>query len=189
MENFHPHLALAHRYWTELLQPGDNVIDATCGNGKDTLKLAQLLSCESHVVALDIQPLAIERTKKLLAGIEQLGHVHFFEQSHAVFPSMAYQVPIRLIVYNLGYLPGGEKSLTTRRESTLESFASARSLIEPGGMISITCYPGHEEGQHEQAALLDVARTLDPREWCIAFHSWPNRPLSPTLLIIQKLQR
>ncbi len=189
LSHFHPHLELAHRYWKELLQPGDHAIDATCGNGKDTLKLAQLLHSTSQLITLDIQSLALQRTQQFLREhlpIEQLSRIHFFQQSHVEFPSLAYTFPIKLIVYNLGYLPGGEKSITTQTMTTLMSLSAAQSLIARGGMISITCYPGHDEGKMEQEALLNTVKALNSNEWQVLFHNWPNRPCSPNLLLLSK---
>lgn len=184
---FHSPIDLAHHYWKQLLQPGDNVIDATCGNGKDTLILAEQLfslSDASTLIAIDIQQQAIERTRSLLKAFSK--NIHFFTQSHATFPELAYTFPIRLIVYNFGYLPHGDKALTTLTESTLASFEAALALIMPGGCISATCYPGHLEGKREESALLAFSQKLDPTQWCITWHTWPNRTLSPSLLLLQK---
>jgi hypothetical protein len=184
---FHSPIDLAHNYWKQLLQPGDNVIDATCGNGKDTLFLTELLftlSDVSTLIAIDIQQQAIEKTRSLLKACDK--NIHFYTQSHATFPEVAYTLPIRLIVYNFGYLPQGDKSLTTLTESSLASLKAALALVMPGGCISATCYPGHLEGSREETALLALTQTLDPTHWCITWHTWPNRTLSPSLLLIQK---
>ncbi len=42
-----------------------NFIDATCGNGFDTLFLCRTAGENGHVKAFDIQEQAIERTRKL----------------------------------------------------------------------------------------------------------------------------
>lgn len=177
---------LAHRYWRALLLPTDTAIDATCGNGKDTLRLAQLLT-EGRVVGMDVQEEALIKTRQLLEenlSVDQLAHVELLLQSHVVFPPLKN---VKLIVYNLGYLPGGDKKKTTQTESTLESFHNALALISPGGAISLTCYPGHEEGQREQAALLQEAKNLSSSQWNVCHHEWLNRPTSPSLLFIQKI--
>jgi hypothetical protein len=182
----------AHKYWKEILQPEDHAIDATCGNGQDTLALAQLLfplSSVSTLIGIDIQTQAVERTRCLLASHladTDMQRVFLYEQSHAAFPPKAYQMPIRLIVYNFGYLPRSDKSITTQEKSSIESFQAALSLIMPGGVISATCYPGHPEGGREQSALLNIARALKPNEWCVTFHTWPNRTLCPSLLLVHR---
>ncbi len=174
------HLSLAHSYWEKTIQSGDWAIDATCGNGHDTLKLSQI--CEG-VISLDIQEKALEITKERL---DQSANVHLFLQSHAELPPLATQVPVRLIVYNLGYLPGGNKKLTTRVSSTLQSLQWAQEILLPGGMISITCYPGHPEGQLEEKALIEMAAKLSPFAWDVCHHQWLNRNLAPSLLLLEK---
>ncbi|NGX59712.1 MAG: hypothetical protein KR126chlam3_00869 [Chlamydiae bacterium] len=177
---FHSHLDLAHQYWQKVAQKDSWAIDATCGNGYDTLFLAKICA---GVIAIDIQEKAIENTRSL---IQDLSHVHFFCQSHVDFPKSANEKPISLIVYNLGYLPGGDKELTTLSSSTLESLSSAMEIVLPGGLISLTCYPGHPEGAHEEKALLGVASGLDPKRWTICHHQWKNRQKAPSLLLLQK---
>ena len=176
------HLQQAHLTWNHWLQEGDWAIDATCGNGHDTLKLRELVGATGGVIALDIQEEAIESAIRRASA----PNVHFFCQSHTTFPSLSEQHPIRLIVYNLGYLPGGEKDKTTLRETTLASLKSALSLVSPGGLVSLTLYPGHPEGAAERTFLLDYVATLDPGEFIVSHTSWENRNAAPSLLIIQK---
>jgi hypothetical protein len=141
------------------------------------------------VIAIDIQQEAIGRTRKLLEEslpADILPRVHLYNQSHGDFPQMATQKPVKLIVYNLGYLPRGDKGLTTMTQTTLESVEKALSLLHPGGALSITCYPGHVEGAAEEKALLAMAATLSPAIWNVCYHSFPNRVQAPTLILIQK---
>lgn len=184
---FDSHLDLAQKYWENFLTLGDWAIDATCGNGHDTLLLSQLVGREGGVIGLDIQERAIEQTKILIKGqIENLNNTYLFCQSHELFPLLAGEKPIQLIVYNLGYLPHGDKEITTRLETTLISVRNACNLLPPGGMISLTCYPGHPEGFREEEALLDLSTSLCSQTWNICFHKWKNRKLSPSLFIFQK---
>lgn len=184
---FQSHLDLAHNYWERLLQPGDWAIDATCGGGNDTLFLAEIIKKkgEGRVIAIDIQEEAIKRTQELLPrGL--ITKVHLFNQSHISFPSLASEKPIKLIVYNLGYLPKGNKQLTTQTSSTLQSVQKALDLIPPGGAVSITCYPGHPEGAIEEKALINMLGSLPSSHWNICFHTFPNRRAAPSLIFIQK---
>lgn len=179
---FNSHLDLAHHYWERFLRPGDWAIDATCGNGHDTLKLAQTKEI-GGVIGIDIQPEALQSTQTLLG---ERSNVHLYCQSHADFPPLASLRPIRLIVYNLGYLPGGNKQMTTLTPTTLESVRKALQLVVPGGAVSIVCYPGHPEGLVEEKALLGEISGLSPQDWNVCYHTFPNRVLSPSLLFIQK---
>ena len=185
-KNKRPHLDLAHHYWERLLRPGDWAIDATCGNGNDTLKLARILQ-DGRVIGIDIQQEAIDKTEALLKSHEERGRVHLFCQSHAEFPSLAQVNPIKLIVYNLGYLPKGNKQITTLTSSTLQSVRNALELVLTGGEVCITCYPGHEEGRKEEQALLQEIAALPSPIWNVCYHTFPNRNSAPSLILIQKL--
>ena len=188
---FQSHLDLAHSYWKQLVSIGDIVIDATCGNGNDTLVLAKLaLSDHSgSLFAMDIQENAILTTQKLLQqhlNPNQYAKVAFLQGSHSSFPQEIPKESVTLITYNLGYLPGGNKKLTTKKESTLESLQNALLLLKPAGSISITCYPGHPEGKEEETSVLEFVSQLNPSQWSSCYHQWLNRKNSPSLLIIQK---
>lgn len=192
---FQSHLDLAHTYWKAIIKPGDIVIDATCGNGHDTLVLALLAiheEKEGTLIAIDNQPQALESAKKRLSSQlseNQMKHILFINQCHSTFPINLNKESVTLIAYNLGYLPGGNKALTTMSETTHESLKAALPLIRHGGAICITCYPGHEEGKREEDVVKEFARSLDPREWSCCYHSWINRQNAPSLLIIQKALR
>lgn len=189
---FKSHLDLAHQYWQRLVKRGDTVIDATCGNGHDTLFLAQLCLNENEggLYAIDISPKAIALTKK---NLEQhlsksiLERVILIEGCHSSFPTSLNPTSVKLITYNLGYLPGGgDKTQTTKVGTTLESLRQALQLLEPGGALSITCYPGHAEGEIEENHVIKFAASLDSAVWNCVHHVRLNRNKAPSLLLIQK---
>jgi SAM-dependent methyltransferase len=180
------HLLLAQKYWKNLLKPIDNVIDATCGNGKDSLFLKKLI-CKGKLFCLDIQKKAIENTHILLKKENvDFKNIFLIKKSHEDF-SYIPKIPIKLIVYNLGYLPKSDKTITTKTKTTLKSIKNALNLIEKDGGISITCYPGHLEGQKEENALIYFLSTLNSKNLNICYHKWINKKNSPTLIWIKKL--
>lgn len=188
---FQSHLDLAHHFWQQCVRIGDCVIDATCGNGHDTLRLCQfaLSTDKGKVYAIDIQSQAIESTRIFLddhLSPELMKRVEFQQRCHSSFPDAILPKSIKLIVYNLGYLPGGNKAYTTQLETTLKSLDQAQELLIPGGVISVTCYPGHAEGAKEQDALVAYASHLSPIDWSCCQHIWLNRKLAPSLYLIQK---
>jgi tRNA G37 N-methylase Trm5 len=188
---FHSHIDLAHKHWESMVRPGDTVVDATCGNGYDTLFLAKLaLTPETgSVYALDAQSAAIESCRELLRINLPEGlfkKIHFIEGCHSRFPKEILPGSTKLIAYNLGYLPGGDKTKTTRTETTLKSIQQAQIIIRAGGSISVTCYPGHPEGEKEEKAILEYASALDTKLWICCHHRWMNRNKAPSLLFIQK---
>lgn len=174
---FSPHLTLAKNYWKAHLNPSHLAIDATCGNGHDSLFLSEL--CQ--VICLDIQNEALAATENLLAKHQKKALLH--RLCHSQIDALPLPHPPHLIVYNLGYLPGGNKSLTTQTQTTLLSVKKSLELLAPEGALSLTCYPGHEEGLKEEGALLEWASSLPPI-WSVCYHKWLNRPRSPTLLWI-----
>ena len=175
---------LAHAYWETLVKPGDTVIDATCGNGKDALVLARLVGPKGRLIGLDIQEEALAKTRRLLEENE-VEHALLLRQSHALPPPGVNGV--KLVVYNLGYLPGGDKGLTTQTYTTLESVNNYFKFLLPGGALSIACYPGHPEGACEEQALLAWAAALPPDEWNVCLHRWVNRTAAPSLLFVRKI--
>lgn len=169
------------------LKPGDHVVDATCGNGYDSLALAKavLTQRDGFLTCMDVQQKALNATRSLLScHLDSLRfqNISFHLGSHSHFPN--FLLPPRLIVYNLGYLPGSDKSLTTNTEITLESLENALKILPPDGAVSMTCYPGHSEGLREENAILKFATHLDSSKYNVCHHKWLNRPLSPSLLLI-----
>jgi len=178
---FQSHLDFAHLLWSHFITPGDWAIDATCGNGHDSCALLRLKV--GGLICIDIQEVAIEKTKKNLTSQSSQTEIFYHCGCHSSFPLLSH--PIKLIAYNLGYLPGGNKKITTHFETTLQSIQNACSLLTPGGIISITCYPGHPQGLEEKRRLLDELSHLNPMEWNVSHHEWLKN-FCPSVLILQK---
>ena len=171
---------MAHRYWKELLRKGDLAVDMTVGNGHDTLVLAELLP-EGKVVGFDIQEAAIEATRKRVAGHS----VQLIHGSHTKLKDLTLPCSPRLIVYNLGYLPGSDKSITTMTETTLESLVIALKIVSADGAISVMCYPGHDEGKREYEAVLGWIKELHGVE--VKHH--PGSARRPSLVWVKPCTR
>ena len=190
------------------VKPGDVVVDATCGNGKDTLALAAM--DPGRLYAFDVQEDAVSKTVGLLKDsgygerlalsckgsladgsiiVQQLAHENLKDFFAGVFEESGDDHGcIKAVVFNLGYLPGGDKHLTTKTETTIPAVQSAMELLQKDGVICITMYSGHPEGKQEKAALLSFARELDSTRWHCAFISMPNQKNDPPeiLLITRK---
>lgn len=178
---FQTPIDLAHSFWKELIQPGDTACDATCGNGHDSLFLSSLPL--KHLYLFDIQKEAIEKTSARLKEATTPHTLH-----HASHDTMEQYIKeeLALIVYNLGYLPGSDKSIKTLPETTLQSIEAGMRLLKKGGVISITCYPGHPEGLLEEEMLLEWSRKLPTATWCVSSFKFLNRHASPSLLLLQR---
>ena len=199
------------RYTTKLalhlvrpyVTPDAAVIDATCGNGHDTLALAEM--DPARIYAFDIQGKAVRATTELLQRhgySKSIAAGQFMiccmphEQMGTVVPRCACTdpgdgagaadcaAPVRAVIFNLGYLPGGDKERTTRTDSTLAAVRAAMELIAPDGVICITMYSGHPEGKREKTALLDFASALDAGKWHTAYVSMPNQKHDPPEILL-----
>ena len=170
--------------------PECTVIDATCGNGHDTLALAQMNPAKLY--AFDIQETAVQSTTALL---EANGYGKSIAEGRFILRCLPHEAmgdcaagPVRVVLFNLGYLPGGDKEITTKAPTTLHAVQAAMELLEPDGVICITMYSGHAAGKEEKAALLEFAGELDAKKWHTAYVSMPNQKHNPPeiLLITRK---
>ena len=164
------------------LQNGGTAVDYTMGNGHDTLMLAELAD---HVYAFDIQEKAIESTKRLLVEHKRLDKCTLILDSHSNAKKYI-SGPVKAGVFNLGYLPGGDKTITTRTDTTLIAADTAIELMADGGIVFIAVYPGHEEGKLEGELLEKRYGNLDRRIYCYSSFKILNSPDSPYFLIIEK---
>jgi tRNA A58 N-methylase Trm61 len=144
----------AHEMVAEVVKPGETVVDATAGNGHDTLFLAGLVGEQGRVVAFDVQEAAIESTRRRLEDAGVLERTELWAESHARMGERI-ESGVAAVMFNLGYLPGGDHELITRTEETLRALEVAVGLLRPGGVMTVVCYPGHEGGDEEAAAVRD----------------------------------
>jgi hypothetical protein len=191
MHGAQSHLKLVHTLLDQIVGKGDVVIDATCGNGHDSVFLAKrVLSatddglCRGMLYCIDIQASAIQTTSQalrtLLSPVEMTG-VRFMHQSHVIFPSDISLRSVRAVIYNLGYLPGSDKSVITHAGDTVQSIRNALELVCVSGMVCVTCYRGHGGGPEETQAVAGLARSLPPSTWSVYLHEPANRPVSPVV--------
>ena len=178
------HIAAAA--FAHILRPGDSAVDATMGRGRDTLQLCSLVGETGRVYAFDVQPKALEETQALLAaeGMLARASLHLLGHEH-----MARVVPPgqRLVAFNLGWLPGSDKSLTTRVDTTRAAVEAGLALLAPGGLMVICCYPGHPEGKRELDAVTALARELPPQAYGALMHTFVNAGReAPVAFIIEK---
>lgn len=162
------------------LQSGDVVIDATLGNGNDSLILLNLIGPTGLLYGFDIQREAVENTE---ARLKAAGHINFqlFCESHEVM-NQFIQKPVQGIVFNLGYLPAGNKVCTTLWESTKAAITHGMAMLLPHGFISVMTYPGHESGREEDEALQGYFSQLDQKKFQIAQMHFLNQKNNPPKL-------
>jgi tRNA G37 N-methylase Trm5 len=173
-----------HALLAEVVRPGETVVDATAGNGHDTLHLARLVGPTGRVIAFDVQPSALAATSSLLKD-HGLSHVELVQADHARLAEWV-KVPIAACTFNLGYLPGGDHQITTSTASTITALKAATNWLRPGGRITTICYVGHPAGQDETAAVLAMSWSLDRHDWQV---DWivEEKPLAPRLCLFRRL--
>ena len=175
----------AFEAYSRVLEPGDRAVDATMGNGHDTLTLCALVGENGHVDAFDVQVDAVRATEALLekegvrqrASLWNTGHEHMSEY---------VRQPVKAVLFNLGWLPGSDKVVRTRWETTLKAVDQGLKLLLPYGIMTICCYPGHEEGQEELIRIDDRLRAL-PKGYNVLRQDFINAaPGAPVCFVIQK---
>ncbi|CAA6691987.1 MULTISPECIES: class I SAM-dependent methyltransferase [unclassified Lentimonas] len=164
---------LAHDYLSAQLQPGDRALDATAGNGHDTAYMAKLVGSTGHIIATDIQEAAITATRLRLETANSQAQAELLVADHGqALRSLCeqYAQTISAITFNLGYLPGSDKSIQTTPESTLAALRSACELLKPSGLLLVTAYRGHEGGQTEAGSVAEWMQTIESRGWFVESH-------------------
>ncbi|MCI8589213.1 MAG: methyltransferase [Clostridiales bacterium] len=168
------------------IKPGGVVCDFTMGNGHDTAWLSKAVGEQGKVYAFDVQQAAIESTKITLAKEGAFPNCVLIHDSHANALQYVHE-KICAGVFNLGYLPGSDKKITTKRESTLTAVTTAVSMLDNDGIVFIAVYPGHEEGRLEGQLLeKTLSAKYDRKEYCVSSFKIINSPDSPYFLIIEK---
>lgn len=177
---------LSHLFLRSFLREGNTAVDATCGNGHDTLLLATLVGACGNVYGFDIQQQAIAETGRRVTDSGFSDRVTLLQRGHE---ELAEHVagPLQVVLFNLGYRPGGDRSIITQPDTTGRALEQSLGLLAPGGIILVTVYPGHSGGAEEQSTVEAWAAALDPR----ACHCWRMgqanvNPTAPYLLLIQK---
>jgi len=176
-----------HILIANLVAVGDCVVDATCGNGYDTAFLAAAVGPSGHVLALDIQDIALHHTKELIGP--SVSHVVLQKASHdqLAYWLNHYHLPApKVVVFNLGYLPGSDKLVRTSAVTTIPAVSQAISAINTNGAVILVLYSGHPGGKEEAAAIEKWLSELDPKHYAISRHQWINlEGIPPYVLVIQ----
>lgn len=175
------------RHWArELIEnamyPGARAIDATMGNGHDTKWLCELAGSEGHVYAFDIQLQAVESTADRLRSANLSDRAELIHAGHQLMGEYVHE-PVDAIVFNLGWLPSGDKTVTTLTRTTLEAVEAASKLLSPGGIMTICVYPGHDEGTREKHAVTEWASRLPHNVFDVMLKQYLNQPNQPPLMI------
>ncbi|MFD1020568.1 class I SAM-dependent methyltransferase [Thalassobacillus hwangdonensis] len=178
-------LEYSHQLLAEVIKRGDVVVDGTCGNGHDTLFLSELVGPSGVVYGFDIQEEAIENTKEKLNNAS-FSNVQLFHDSHAKADTLItedHALRMKGAIFNLGYLPGSDKSIVTTPDSTLTALQSLLYMLQSGGRIVLVVYHGHEGGTEEKDALLEMVENLDQKHYDVLQYGFINQRNAPPFII------
>lgn len=177
----------AHRLVADRLSAGDCVIDATMGNGNDTIFLSRCVGTTGYVYGFDIQAQALEHTRERFVrekvSLEQVFlHVMSHEHMESKIPSPLH-AQVAAIMFNLGYLPRGERSLITIADTTVRALDAALRLLRSGGILTIVIYPGHPGGDEESDVISSWAAQLHHNAYQVISYQFLNVATEPPYLI------
>ncbi|MFV0420875.1 class I SAM-dependent methyltransferase [Oleidesulfovibrio sp.] len=182
-------IEFTHSLLKRVLQAGDIALDATTGNGHDTMFLAACVGPQGHVYGFDVQQQAVENTAQRLQDNGAEGYCTLFHCGHE---EVARRVPdmqgrLSCAMFNLGYLPGSDKSVVTRHTTTIAALESLKDMLKPGGLITLHLYAGHAGGDAEAQAVEEYCNVLPWPEWRVLRYDFANKQKNrETLLVLEK---
>lgn len=181
-------LHFSHQLLTEVVHEGDHVIDATMGNGHDTLFLAELVGAAGQVDAFDIQAQALENTSERLTNAQMNTQVNLHLKSHEFVDTVLQtEQIIQAAIFNLGYLPSGDKNIITQSKSTIRALEILCEHLAPKGRIIVVLYSGHEGGQLEKQQVLEFTTELPQELFSVLMYQFINQKNEPpSLLCIER---
>lgn len=172
----------------EFLVKGDIALDATIGNGNDTLLICKKVGSKGKVYGFDIQEIAIKNTKDLLTKENLIENVQLINDSHENIDKHISE-NIDFAIYNLGYLPGGDKTIKTNANSSVISIEKTLEILNLEGILIITVYTGHSGGIDEKLAIEEVLVNLDQRQFSVLKYEFINQRNNPPLVYrIEKIK-
>lgn len=180
-------LKLCHRYWDENLTPGMTCVDATAGRGRDTLMLCQIVGESGQVYAFDIQEDAIESTRTRLIENGVSDRARLILDSHGNMEK--YVQSADAVVFNLGYLPGGDHAVGTHAAESIRALEAALRIIRDTGFVTVCLYYGGDSGFEEHDSMMRWLAGLDHKRYTVMVQQFYNRPNCPPIFIVIEKNR
>lgn len=186
MRNLNLMQGVDYSHWIleKYLQKKDIVVDATVGNGNDTLFLAKLVGKSGKVYGFDIQKKAIENTEKKLVENDMLSRVDLIQNGHENIKDYIENNKISVILFNLGYLPGSDKKIITKPKTTIAAIKNGLDLLINGGIIVLVIYPGHKGGKKEKEKILEYTSDLNRKKFNVLHYYYINQQNKPPEVIV-----
>ncbi|MEM1297287.1 MAG: class I SAM-dependent methyltransferase [Verrucomicrobiota bacterium] len=179
---------MAHDWVAPRINSGDSVIDATLGNGHDTVFLAQLVGEDGRVFAFDVQSEALESAKEKLDKAGLSSQCRLVLDGHENLAGHVGDAKVKAVMFNLGYLPGSDKSCITRAETTVAALQNALACLDTEGIITLVVYVGHPGGMEEAASVLKFCENLDSEKFrSVRYDPLNSRKAAPFFIGIESL--
>ncbi|MFC2366189.1 MAG: tRNA (mnm(5)s(2)U34)-methyltransferase, partial [Streptococcus mutans] len=172
-------IELSHDFLSQVLDKNSIAIDATMGNGNDTVFLSHLAK---KVYAFDVQEQALIKTREKLEQLN-IKNVQLILDGHQTINKYVTE-PIRAAIFNLGYLPSADKSVITQPATTLTAIKKILERLEIGGRLAIMVYYGHEGGDKEKDAVLNFVKELDQQHFTVMLYQPLNQINTPPFLVM-----
>ena len=174
-------LKISNDFIDKHVKEGDIVLDCTVGNGNDTLRLSKAVGKKGKVYGFDIQQVALDTTSELLACEKLINRVELIRDSHENI-DLYIEDKLDFIIYNLGYLPKGDKSIKTKASSTIISLEKSLKMLNSNGIMLITSYIGHEGGLDEKNAIEELLLKLDQKSYNVLKYNFINQRNNPPVI-------
>ncbi|GCF93150.1 rRNA methyltransferase [Enterococcus florum] len=175
-------LQFSHTLLQEVVQQGDQVIDATIGNGYDTRFLAELVGETGHVYGYDVQEQARQATIDRLGDLIDRTTLHL-SGHQTIDATIPVDLPIQAAIFNLGYLPKSNKQIITLPETTQIAMEAILERLTAGGRMVIVIYYGHDGGEKEKHQVLHYCKTLPQEQFSVLSYQFINQRGNPPILI------
>lgn len=173
----------------ESIEEGEIAVDATAGNGHDTLYLAEIVGENGHIYSFDIQQEAIDATTNRLIDHQLDKRATVILDGHQHVAKYVTET-IAGAVFNLGYLPGANHEIITTGETTIQAIESLLSLLKLNGIIVLVIYHGHEGGKTERDAVLNYVSNLPQKYFQVLKYEFLNQKNDPPFIVaIEKTRK
>lgn len=175
-------VCFSHKIIKEFVKNGDTVIDATCGNGNDTLFLSNLVGEKGKVYGFDIQEIALLNTKEKLSQ-NSFSNYTLILDGHENMDKYIENT-VKAVMFNFGYLPKGDHKISTTPQKSIAAIEKALNLICPNGVITLVIYSGKDTGFDEKEVILEFLNKIDSKKYTVTTHSYINRQNNPPILAL-----
>lgn len=176
-------LQFSHTLLKEVLTDYDHVVDATMGNGNDTLFLAQAVGPNGKIYAFDVQNQALLKTQQRLVDNKLMKHIELIQDGHEHIENyLTEDEVIKAAIFNLGYLPKSDKTRITLPATTRQALDALLKHLSDKGRIVLVSYYGHPGGKEELTMVDHYCQRLPQEQYNVLRYQFINQKNDPPIL-------